>query len=266
MSLTLVIHVSVLPLPNGTCPHLWLPVLGRFRLVFHRLQIGKIQSPRRVDGFVRLLVVDLLAEREGFGKGGVREIVHHFSPSEVFLWSPHTDQRLDYGFGTVVTQPVEADAIVITGSRRNVSMWEGWMADVVELIRSSTVPLYGICFGHQIIAHAFGGRVVRADEDSHFVAEVNDKAGKSVFASFAHQEHVVDAGELEVVASASHCIIAACRHPTRPIFTVQYHPEAVAEVLDLSLACGDMSEEERDAYDHQRLTTNVGVAFALDDT
>jgi hypothetical protein len=37
-------------------------------------------------------------------------------------------------------------------------------------------------------------------------------------------------------------------------------------VLDLSLACGDMSEEERDAYDHQRLTTNVGVAFALDDT
>ena len=107
---------------------------------------------------------------------------------------------------------------------------------------------------------------MRADEDSHFVAEVHDNTGKSVFASFAHQEHVVDAGELEVVASASHCIIAACRHPTRPIFTVQYHPEAVAEVLDLSLACGDMSEEERDAYDHQRLTTNVGVAFALDDT
>ena len=131
MSLTLVIQESILPLPNGTCPHLWLPVLGRFRLVSHRLQIGKIQSPRRVDGFVRLLVVDLLAEREGFGKGGVREIVHHFSPSEVFLWSPHTDQRLDYGFGTVVSQPVQADAIMITGSRRNVSMWEGWMADVV---------------------------------------------------------------------------------------------------------------------------------------
>ena len=239
------------------------PFWGRFLLVSQSVQIGNIQCPRRTHGFVRLLVVDLLAEREGFGKGGVREIVHHFSPLEVFLWSPHTDQRLDYGFGTVVAQPVEADAIVVTGSRRNVSMWEGWMADVVEVIRSSTVPVYGICFGHQLIAHAFGGRVVRADEDSHFVAEVNDNTGKSVFASFAHQEHVVDAGELEVIASAAHCTIAACRHPHRPIFSVQYHPEAVAEVLDLSLACGEMTQEVRTGYDHQRLTTNVAVAFGL---
>ena len=74
---------------------------------------------------MRLLVVDLLAEREGFGKWGVRETARHFSPTEVFLWSPHTGQRLDYGFGTVVSQLVEADAIVITGSRRNVSMWGG---------------------------------------------------------------------------------------------------------------------------------------------
>lgn len=212
---------------------------------------------------MRLLVVDLLAEREGFGKWGVREIVRHFSPTEVFLWSPHTGQRLDYGFGTVVSQPVEADAIVITGSRRNVSMWEAWMDDVVEVIRSATVPLYGICFGHQIIAHAYGGCVERADEDSHFVAEVKDNEGNAVFASFAHQEHVVDAGELEVVASAAHCTIAACRHPSRPIYTVQYHPEAVAEVLDASLVCGDMSVEERAAYDAQRLTTNVGTAFGL---
>ena len=163
----------------------------------------------------------------------------------------------------------EYDGYMIAGSAYGVYDEAPFIARLMDLIRQihqAKKPLFGVCFGHQIIAHAFGGRVVRADEDSHFVAEVNDKAGKSVFASFAHQEHVVDAGELEVVASAAHCIIAACRHPTRPIFTVQYHPEAVAEVLDLSLACGDMSEEERDAYDHQRLTTNVGVAFALDDT
>ena len=59
---------------------------------------------------------------------------------------PHTDERLDYGYGTVVQQPVEADAIVITGSRRNVSMWEPWMDQVVALIRGCEVPLYGICF------------------------------------------------------------------------------------------------------------------------
>lgn len=213
---------------------------------------------------MRLLVVDLLAEREGFGKAGVREIIHHFSPKEVFLWSPHTEARLDYGYGAVVKHPVEADAVVITGSRRNVSMWEPWMEQVVDLIHSVNVPLYGICFGHQIIAHAFGGRIVRASEDSHFVAGVKGKDGETVFASFAHQEHVVDAGDLDVVASAAHCEIAACRHPSKPIFTVQYHPEAVSEVLDVALSCGDMNAEERAAYDDRLLTTDVAVAFGLE--
>ncbi len=213
---------------------------------------------------MRLLVVDLLAEREGFGKAGVQEIVHHFSPNEVYLWSPHTEARLDYGYGEVVHHPVEADAVVITGSRRNVSMWEPWMDEVVELIHSVNVPLYGICFGHQIIAHAFGGRIVRASDDSHFVAGVKGKDGETVFAAFAHQEHVVDAGDLDVVASAEHCEIAACRHPSKPIFTVQYHPEAVSEVLDVAHSCGDMNTEERAAYDDRLLTTDVAVAFGLE--
>ena len=138
------------------------------------------------------------------------------------------------------------------------------MEQVVDLIHSVNVPLYGICFGHQIIAHAFGGRIVRASEDSHFVAAVKGKDGETVFASFAHQEHVVDAGDLDVVASAAHCEIAACRHPSKPIFTVQYHPEAVSEVLDVALSCGDMNAEERAAYDDRLLTTDVAVAFGLE--
>ena len=37
-----------------------------------------------------LLVVDLLAEREAFGKHGTAEIIRHFPGYEIFLWSPHT--------------------------------------------------------------------------------------------------------------------------------------------------------------------------------
>lgn len=212
---------------------------------------------------MRLLVVDLLAEREAFGRAGVLEIINHFSPDEVLLWSPHTDHRLDYGYGTVVEHPVPTDAIVITGSRRNVTLWEEWMDDVVELIRKAEVPIYGICFGHQIIAHAFGGRIMRSTEGSNFVGEVKEADGSTIYAAFAHQEHVIDAGELEVVASADHCKIAACQHPSRPIYTVQYHPEAVTKVLDVALACGDMNEIERAAYQDQLLTTDVSIAFGL---
>ena len=206
---------------------------------------------------MRLLVVDLLAERKAFGKEGVREIVAHFDDPEVFLWSPHTTERTEYGFGTVVSEPVDCDYIAITGSRRNVSSWEAWMDDVAELIRTAEVPIIGICFGHQIIAAALGGRVERAKEGSHFVSAVNYTDGSVVNAVFTHQDHVVDAGELEVIGSAEHCAIAACQHPTRPIRTVQYHPEATPRILSEALRLGDMTIEESEVFDMSKQLINV---------
>lgn len=196
----------------------------------------------------KLLVVDLLAEREAFGKKGVEEIVSHFPEHEVLLWAPHTDDCVDYQFGKRIDSPEDSDVIVITGSRRNVSQWEPWMEDVADLIRTCTVPLYGICFGHQIICKALGGEVIRADSSSKFISEVSYKDGTTGRQLFTHQDHVVNSGEMEVIGSAEHCGIAVCEHPTRPIKSVQYHPEAVKSVLDYSLECGDMTQDERVIY------------------
>ena len=206
---------------------------------------------------MRLLVVDLLAERKAFGKEGVREIASHFDNPEIFLWSPHTKQRTDYGFGTVIDQPIDCDFIVVTGSRSNVSDWQPWMDDVAELIRSTEVPIIGICFGHQIIAAAFGGKVIRAKEGSHFVSPVTYLDGKQVNAVFTHQDHVIDAGELEVIASADHCSIAACVHPTRPITTVQYHPEATSRIISEAIKSGDMTKQEAAVFDMSKPLINV---------
>lgn len=206
---------------------------------------------------MRLLVVDLLAERKAFGKEGVREIIAHFDNPEVYLWSPHTSERTEYGFGTVVSEPVDCDYIAITGSRRNVSSWEAWMDEVAELIRTAEVPIIGICFGHQIIAAALGGRVERAKEGSHFVSSVQYNDGTEVNAVFTHQDHVVDAGELEVIGSAEHCSIAACQHPTRPIRTVQYHPEATSRILSEALRLGDMTKQEAEVFDMSKPLINV---------
>ena len=196
----------------------------------------------------KILVVDLLAEREAFGKKGVEEIVRHFPGHEVLLWAPHTDSFRDYQFGKRIDEPEDSDVIVITGSRRNASQWEPWMDDVADLIRQCKVPLYGICFGHQIICKALGGEVIRAQENSGFIAEVTHNDGTVTKQLFTHQDHVIDSGEMEVIGSAAHCQIAVCKHPTRPIKTVQYHPEAVQSVLEYSLECGDMTHEERDAF------------------
>ena len=206
---------------------------------------------------MRLLVVDLLAERKAFGKEGVREIIAHFDNPEVYLWSPHTSERTEYGFGTVVSEPVDCDYIAITGSRRNVSSWEAWMDEVAELVRTAEVPIIGICFGHQIIAAALGGKVERANEGSHFVSSVQYNDGTEVNAVFTHQDHVVDAGELDVIGSAEHCSIAACQHPTRPIRTVQYHPEATSRILSEALRLGDMTKQEAEVFDMSKPLINV---------
>ena len=197
---------------------------------------------------LRLLVVDLLAEREAFGKKGVEEIVRHFPNHEVLLWAPHTTNFRDYQFGKRIDEPEECDVIVITGSRRNVSQWESWMDEVSDLIRTCSVPLYGICFGHQIICKALGGDVIRAENNSAFIAEVTYTDGTKGKQLFTHQDHVVNPGEMEVIGSAEHCKIAVCQHPTRPIKTVQYHPEAVQSVLEYSLECGDMTSLERNNF------------------
>ena len=74
----------------------------------------KHKKLRKPDN-MRLLIVDLLAERKAFGKEGVREIISHFDNPEVFLWSPHTENRTEYGFGEVVESPV----VVISLSLRD---------------------------------------------------------------------------------------------------------------------------------------------------
>ena len=198
---------------------------------------------------MKLLIVDLLAEWKVFGQEGVREIVSHFDNPEVYLWSPHTEDRVEYDFGKVVDSPIDADFIVITGSRSNVSQWEPWMDEVSKLIQEVEVPLVGICFGHQIIAASLGGEVIRAEELSQLVTTVDYKDGSQINALFTHQDHVIDSGELEVIATSEHCRIVACKHPTRNIHTVQYHPEATAEVIAKAIQYGDMSIEESKAFD-----------------
>ena len=89
------------------------------------------------------------------------------------------------------------------------------------------------------------------------MAEVTYSNGSISMQLFTHQDHVIDAGEMEVVGSTEHCEIAVCKHPTRPIRTVQFHPEAVKSLLDYSVECGDLSVEERATFGNQEQDLDV---------
>ena len=76
-----------------------------------------------------------------------------------------------------------------------------------------------------------------------------------------HQDHVIDAGELQVTASAEHCPIAACVHPTRPIRTVQYHPEATSRIISEAIKLGDMTRQEAAVFDMSKPLIDVSESL-----
>ena len=110
----------------------------------------------------------------------------------------------------------------------------------MELIRhvAGKVPVLGVCLGHQCIAQAFGGRVVRAERLMHGKTSQIRHDGKSIFAGLenpftATRYHslTVDRESLphqfEITAfSADRNEIMGIRHSGMPIEGVQFHPES----------------------------------------
>jgi anthranilate synthase/aminodeoxychorismate synthase-like glutamine amidotransferase len=108
----------------------------------------------------------------------------------------------------------------------------------VELIRAATgVPLLGVCLGHQAVAVAYGGRVVRAPEPRHGKNSEVHHNGLKVFAGLsdpfpATRYHSLVAQreslphELEVTAWTDDGLVMGLQHRQRPHFGVQFHPEA----------------------------------------
>jgi anthranilate synthase component 2 len=108
----------------------------------------------------------------------------------------------------------------------------------VAAIVASSVPVLGVCLGHQSIATAFGGRVVRAPTPVHGKSAVIRHDGRglfdampAVFEAGRYHSLVVEPSTLpevlEPCAFNDDGLIMALRHRTRPIAGVQFHPESV---------------------------------------
>lgn len=113
----------------------------------------------------------------------------------------------------------------------------GVSLEVVRRLRGQ-VPLLGVCLGHQAIAAALGGRIVRAVEPLHGRTSLVEHDGQGLFARLAspllacrYHSLVVDPASLppDLVATAhtSDGTIMALAHRREPLWGVQFHPEAI---------------------------------------
>jgi len=111
----------------------------------------------------------------------------------------------------------------------------------LDLIKaaSATIPLFGVCLGHQAIGQAFGGQVVRAPVPVHGKLSLIKHRGEGVFRGIngpfrATRYHslVVDRAsmpaELATVAETDDRLVMGLAHQTLPVHGVQFHPESIA--------------------------------------
>ncbi|MBT7736667.1 glutamine-hydrolyzing GMP synthase [Candidatus Peregrinibacteria bacterium] len=122
--------------------------------------------------------------------------------------------------------------IILSGGPASVHAEDGLKCDpeILEL----GIPILGICYGHQLVAHTLGGKVEKGQvrEYGSAVVEIKDKRGvlegieTQEKTWMSHFDQVTEAPEgFEVVASTSDCPVAATANYEKNIYTLQFHPE-----------------------------------------
>ena len=115
---------------------------------------------------------------------------------------------------------------------------EGGISNDVIQHFAGRLPILGVCLGHQCIAHAFGGEIVRADRLMHGKTSMIQHDGRTIFDGLqnpfeATRYHSLVAAEeslpdcFEITArTTDRAELMGIRHKEHPIEGVQFHPES----------------------------------------
>lgn len=141
--------------------------------------------------------------------------------------------------GEVLPRPQELEGVMITGSPAGVYDPEPWLGSLTEFIQQAAgqnLPMVGICFGHQILAEALGGKVVKSDKGwgvgrhTYEVVACPDFVGEAcpaeISAAVSHQDQVVTLPPgAHIIAASDFTPYAGLYYPGAPALSFQCHPE-----------------------------------------
>jgi GMP synthase-like glutamine amidotransferase len=138
--------------------------------------------------------------------------------------------------GEYPAAPGDCDAYIVTGSAAGVYDADPWIGQLLDFLRAAKgrAKLVGVCFGHQAMAQAFGGQVIKSpkgwgigEHDYRIVARepwMDDAASMRLPAS--HQDQVVSLPPgAEVIAASDFTPFAGLAWRDQPAISMQPHPE-----------------------------------------
>ena len=129
----------------------------------------------------------------------------------------------------------------------------GVSLEVVQQLYSE-YPIMGVCLGHQIIAQAFGGKIIKAKEPTHGKVSAIQHDGKGIFNDLPNPLNITRYHSLMVeLKSLPACLepsaftesgdIAAIRHKMSPVEGIQGHPESILSESGLLLMYNFLSSK-----------------------
>jgi GMP synthase-like glutamine amidotransferase len=122
------------------------------------------------------------------------------------------------------------DGFIYMGSRFSVYDDLTWIEPVKQFIRDAaerSIPQVGICFGHQLMAEALGGKVEPKGWIVGAQSYSRDDCSEDSITAFAyHRDQVTQLPDnVEVILTNQHCPYAGLRYRDIPAYSVQFHPE-----------------------------------------
>lgn len=138
--------------------------------------------------------------------------------------------------GDLPRAPQECDGYIVTGSACGVYDPLPWILELKGFLNAASgkAALVGVCFGHQVMADAFGGEVVKSPKGwglgEHEYEVLSPKpwmdSGAPIRLPASHQDQVVAAPPgAEVIAASDFTPFGALAYPERRAISMQLHPE-----------------------------------------